>query len=238
MSNIFEQDSSRVPGDAILITTNLTKKYGNTVAVDHVSLTVSRGDIYGLIGGSESGKTTFMRIICGLVKPAEGELELFNISYRKSLQNARKKIGALIGQPAVYPNMSALENLEVQQRYLGLKDKGASADALRELLKLVGLGDAADKKAGTFSVEMKQRLGIAIALTGSPELLILDEPAARLGPADTAKLQSLLTKLNQETGLTILFSGRDLSEMEHLATRYGFLEKGRLVREITAKELE
>lgn len=224
--------------NTILMTENLTKKYGKTLAVDHVSMTVNRGDIYGFIGVNGAGKTTFMRMVCGLARPTEGSLELYGASHPKALQKARKKMGALIEHPALYPNMSALENLEVQKRYLGLKGRPASEDTLRELLELVGLGDAAGKKAGAFSMGMKQRLGLAVALTGSPEFLVLDEPTAGLDPVGVVELRSLLLKLNQEKGLTIFFSSHDLSEMQRLATRYGFLEKGRLVREITAAELE
>lgn len=224
--------------DTILVTNNLTKKYGKALAVDHVSMTVNRGDIYGFIGVNGAGKTTFMRMVCGLARPTEGKLELYHASDRKALQKARKKMGALIEHPALYPNMSALENLEVQKRYLGLKGKPASEDTLRDLLELVGLGDAAGKKAGAFSMGMKQRLGLAVALTGSPEFLVLDEPTAGLDPVGVVELRNLLLKLNQEKGLTIFFSSHDLSEMQRLATRYGFLEKGRLVREITAGELE
>ncbi|HBA47243.1 MAG TPA: bacitracin ABC transporter ATP-binding protein [Lachnospiraceae bacterium] len=224
--------------DAVLTATDLTKKYRRTLAVDHVSMTVNRGDIYGFIGVNGAGKTTFMRMVCGLVRPTEDELELFDASGRRELQNARKQIVALIEHPALYPNMTALENLEVQRRYLGLKGGKDSRDALKELLELVGLADTGSRKTREFSMGMKQRLGLAIALTGSPGFLILDEPTVGLDPVGVVELRSLLLKLNQEKDLTILFSSHNLSEMERLATRYGFLDNGRLLKEISADDLE
>ena len=133
-------------GDAVLVARNLTKIYLRVPAVDHVSMTVNRGDIYGFIGANGAGKTTFMRMICGLVKPAGGEIELFGVKGTKALQEARKKMGALIEHPAIYPNMSAMENLEIQRRYLGMNRENASKETLRDLLELVGLGDAGLKQ--------------------------------------------------------------------------------------------
>ncbi len=221
----------------ILTTRNLTKKYHRELAVDQVSMSIKRGDIYGFIGENGAGKTTFMRMVCGLARPSEGELELYGVSGQKELQKARKNMGALIENPAVYPNMTALENLEVQRRYLGIR-RNDSEEMLKELLELVGLGDVGKKKARDFSLGMKQRLGLAIALTGNPRFIILDEPTIGLDPVGKAELRTLLLKLNQEKELTILFSSHDLSEMQRLATRYGFLHKGKLIKELTAQELE
>lgn len=223
--------------EEVLVTENLTKNYGRMPAVDHVSMSVRSGDIYGFIGANGAGKTTFMRMICGLIKPTEGGLELYSAAGKKDLQDARKRMGALIEHPAIYPNMSAMENLEVQRRYLGIKGKD-SEKMLKELLELVGLEDTGRKKAGEFSLGMKQRLGLAVALTGDPGFIILDEPTIGLDPAGKAELRNLLLKLNQEKGMTVLFSSHDLSEMERLATRYGFLDKGKLIKELTAEELE
>lgn len=221
----------------ILTTRSLTKRYHKELAVDSVSMSVKRGDIYGFIGENGAGKTTFMRMVCGLARPSEGELELYGVSGKKELQKARKNMGALIENPAVYPNMTALENLEVQRRYLGIGRKD-SGQMLTELLELVGLADAGRKKARDFSLGMKQRLGLAIALTGNPEFIILDEPTIGLDPVGKAELRNLLLKLNGEKGLTIFFSSHDLSEMQRLATRYGFLNRGRLIKELSAQELE
>ena len=221
----------------ILTTRDLTKKYRKELAVDQVSMSIKRGDIYGFIGENGAGKTTFMRMVCGLARPSAGELKLYGVSGKRELQKARKNMGALIENPAVYPNMTAMENLEVQRRYLGIGRKD-SEEMLKELLELVGLADAGRKKARNFSLGMKQRLGLAIALTGNPGFIILDEPTIGLDLVGKSELRNLLLKLNREKGLTIFFSSHDLSEMQRLATRYGFLHRGRLIKELTAQELE
>ncbi len=230
-----ERGSIVMNKEDILVTRNLTKKYRKELAVDKVS--IRSGDIYGFIGENGAGKSTYMRMVCGLAKPTEGEVELYGVSGKKGLQKARKNMGALIENPAVYPNMTALENLEVQRRYLGIGRKD-SENMLKELLELVGLTDVGRKKARDFSLGMKQRLGLAIALTGNPGFIILDEPTIGLDPVGKAELRNLLLKLNKEKGLTIFFSSHDLSEMQRLATRYGFLHRGRLIKELTAQELE
>lgn len=224
--------------DIVLKTEGLTKKYMESLAADHVTMEVNRGDIYGFIGVNGAGKTTFMRMVCGLVTPGEGSLTLFGSSGRKELRKARKKIGALIEHPAFYPNMTAMENLEVQRRYLDMDWGKDRKKIMQELLELVGLEDTGHKRAGAFSLGMKQRLGLAIALVGNPELLILDEPTIGLDPVGVVELRELLTKLNREKNITVFFSSHNLSEMERLATRYGFLHKGKLVKEITAEKLE
>ena len=220
----------------ILQTVGLTKKYRQQLAVDHVSMEIRKGDIYGFIGRNGAGKTTFMRMICGLARPNDGHLMLFGETGESNLQNSRKKIGSLIEQPALYQHMSVLQNLEIQQRYLGIHSKHAR-DELEELMELVGLDGVGHKKAGKLSQGMKQRLGLAIALMGEPAFLILDEPYNGLDPIGVAELRTLLNKLNREKQMTILFSSHILSEMEQLATRYGFIYKGRLIRELSAQEL-
>ena len=208
------QTLQRKMGEDVLVTRNLTKKYRNNTIVDHISLSVKKGDIYALIGANGAGKTTFMRMICGLSRPSEGELELYGQANGKALRNARKKVGALFESAAIYPNMSAMENLEVQRRYLGIGGGKETANMLNELLELVGLKDTGRKKAGGFSVGMKQRLGLAVALTASPALLILDEPATDLELHEKEEFRNLL------------------------ATRYGFMNRGKLVKEIHAEDLE
>lgn len=224
--------------EKILATEDLTKQYKESYAVNRVSMSIDRGDIYGFIGANGAGKTTFMRMVCGLVKPTKGTISLFAAEGEKALQDARKKLGALIEHPALYPNMSAMENLEVQRRYLATDLGKNPKEAMDELLELVDLKDVGRKKAGNFSMGMKQRLGLAIALIGSPEFIILDEPSVGLDPIGVVELRQLLLKLNRERGITILFSSHNLSEMSQLATRYGFLHRGRLVRELTAAQLE
>ena len=223
--------------EAILKTVDLTKQYRGVCAVDHVSLSIRKGDIFGFVGANGAGKTTFMRMVCGLIHPTAGHLELFGVSSEKELQEKRKKMGALIEHPAVYTNMTALQNLDVQRRYLEMDFGRHPEKTLLELLDLVGLADVKDRKAGKFSLGMRQRLGLAMALVGNPEFVILDEPTIGLDPLGVIELRELVLKLNRERGLTILFSSHNLAEMAHIATRYGFLDRGKLLKEITAKEV-
>lgn len=223
--------------ETVLRTTALTKQYRSVCAVNQVTLSIEKGDIFGFIGENGAGKTTFMRMVCGLIYPTGGQLELFGASSDKELPQMRKKMGALIEHPAVYPNMSALQNLEIQRRYLDMDLGKDHKKALIELLDLVGLKDVKDRKAGKFSLGMQQRLGLAIALVGSPEFLILDEPTIGLDPIGVMELRELVLKLNQEREITILFSSHNLAEMAHIATRYGFLHKGKLLEVITAEEV-
>ena len=224
--------------ECVLKTQDLTKRYGKNLAVNKVSLTIEKGDIFGFIGANGAGKTTFMRMVCGLIYPTEGSLELFGASSPKELPKMRRKMGALIEHPAVYPNMSALQNLEIQRRYLDVDFGKDPEKTLMELLELVGLGDAADKKASKFSLGMRQRLGLAIALVGNPQFLILDEPTIGLDPIGVMELRELVRKLNRERGITILFSSHNLAEMAHIATKYGFLNKGKLLEVISAEEVQ
>lgn len=224
--------------NTILTTKDLTKQFKETRAVNGVSMEIHRGDIYGFIGVNGAGKTTFMRMICGLFRPTEGNYSLFGADTEDEIQKARKRMGALIEHPAISPNMSAMENLEVQRRYLSVAPESCTRESMQELLELVGLGTVGKKRAGKFSMGMKQRLGLAIALIGNPEFLILDEPSVGLDPIGVVELRTLLLKLNKERNLTILFSSHNLSEMSLLATRYGFLHKGTLIKELTAQQLE
>lgn len=223
--------------ETVLKTTELTKQYRRVCAVDHVTLSIGKGDIFGFVGANGAGKTTFMRMVCGLIRPTAGELELFGTSSPKELQRMRRRMGALIEHPAIYGNMTALQNLDVQRRYLDMDLGGNPKKALTELLELVGLAEARNKKAGKFSLGMRQRLGLAIALVGNPEFVILDEPVIGLDPIGVMELRELLLKLNRERKLTILFSSHNLAEMAHIATRYGFLDRGRLLKVIDADEV-
>lgn len=224
--------------ECVLRTQELTKKYGKNLAVDKVSLTIEKGDIFGFIGANGAGKTTFMRMVCGLIYPTGGSMELFGVSSTKELPKARRKMGALIEHPAVYPHMSALQNLEIQMRYLDVDFGKDPREPLMEILDLVGLADVAGKKASKFSLGMRQRLGLAIALVGSPEFLILDEPTIGLDPIGVMELRELILKLNRERDITILFSSHNLAEMAHIATKYGFLNKGRLLEVISSEEVK
>ena len=215
----------------VLKTTCLTKKYGHQRAVDKVSLNIEKGDIYGLIGKNGAGKTTIMKMICGLIHQNEGSIELFESS---NLEKGRKRIGCVIEQPALYPGMTAQENLIYYSKLLGSADTGK----VDELLELVGLKDTGKKKAKHFSLGMKQRLSIAISLLGNPDFLILDEPINGLDPAGIKEIRELILKLNQENGITILISSHILGELSKIATKYGVIDSGVLVDEFTAQELE
>ncbi|MBP5250571.1 MAG: ATP-binding cassette domain-containing protein [Lachnospiraceae bacterium] len=221
--------------ECILAVKNVTKRFSGHVVIDNVSLSINKGDIYGLIGANGAGKSTLMKIICGLVRQNSGSYELFGESKGKKLFEARSKVGVLIEAPAMYGELTAMQNLEVQYRYL----YGRKADEryLKELLALVGLEDTGKKIVMKFSLGMKQRLGLAVALIGEPEFLILDEPYNGLDPIGVVEIRDTLEKLNKEKNVTILISCHNLDQMAILATRYGFIHKGKLMKEITAEQL-
>lgn len=216
--------------ETVLRTVGLTKRFGRASAVDHVSMTVNKGDIYGFIGKNGAGKTTFMRVVLGLSAPTEGTVELFG---GLSPEEAGKKIGALIEAPGIFPHCTAKENMK---RFAILKDEDESK--IDGLLDFVGLGDVGNKKAGKFSLGMKQRLGIAIAMLGDPELLILDEPVNGLDPTGMKEIRDLILRLNREKGITVLISSHLLDELSKIVTRYGIINNGVLVDEIDASEMK
>ncbi len=213
----------------VLRTDGLTKKYKKQTVVNNVSLCVGKGDIYGFVGKNGAGKTTFIRMILGLARPSGGS---FSLLPGEDIYSARRKTGSLVESPSLYTNMTARENLRLVCRISG--EDPAQTD---ELLEMVGLDDTGRKKAGDFSLGMKQRLGIAMALVGDPEFLILDEPINGLDPTGIVEMRELILRLNRERGKTIFISSHILGELEKIATRYGIISKGRLVEEITAKEL-
>lgn len=216
--------------ETVLRTVGLTKRFGRARAVDHVSMTVNKGDIYGFIGKNGAGKTTFMRVVLGLSAPTEGTVELFG---GLSPEEAGKKIGALIEAPGIFSHCTAKENMK---RFAILKDEDESQ--IDGLLDFVGLGDVGNKKAGKFSLGMKQRLGIAIAMLGDPELLILDEPVNGLDPTGMKEIRDLILRLNREKGITVLISSHLLDELSKIVTRYGIINNGVLVDEIDASEMK
>ena len=216
--------------ETVLRTVGLTKRFGRASAVDHVSMTVNKGDIYGFIGKNGAGKTTFMRVVLGLSAPTEGTVELFG---GLSPEEAGKKIGALIEAPGIFPHCTAKENMK---RFAILKDEDESK--IDGLLDFVGLGDVGNKKAGKFSLGMKQRLGIAIAMLGDPELLILDEPVNGLDPTGMKEIRDLILRLNREKGITVLISSHLLDELSKIVTRSGIINNGVLVDEIDASEMK
>ena len=222
--------------DTILQTNGLTKKYGKKTVVDHVSVHIRRGDIYGLIGKNGAGKTTFMRMVLGFVIPNEGTVELFGGEPQRT---SGQKIGSLIEAPAFYAGCTALENLKYFSVLSGRgKNQEIPEKRLHELIEMVGLGDAGKKKVGNYSLGMKQRLGLAIAMIGNPEFLVLDEPVNGLDPAGIRDVRDTIRRLNEESGVTILISSHLLDELAKVATKYGILNEGRLVEEITTGELE
>ena len=198
----------------IIETSNLTKTFGSKRACDEVSMHVKRGDIYGFIGKNGAGKTTAMKLILGLLSPNSGEVSLFG--KKENLNESRKKIGSLVETPALYNGSSALENM---RRFAMLF--GGDEQEIRELLELVGLNNTGSKKAGAFSLGMKQRLGIAIAMLGNPEILILDEPVNGLDPAGIKEIRDTILKLNKEKGVTFLISSHLLDELAKITTTYG-----------------
>lgn len=205
----------------ILRTDELTKTYKNYAAVNKVNLNVKKGDIYGFIGQNGAGKSTMLRLVTGLGFPDSGTLEIFGENADKRLNDAQKRIGAIIENPALFLNMTAEQNLEVHRLQKGIPGKQCIADTL----KLVELENTGNKKVKNFSLGMKQRLGLATALLGDPEFLILDEPTNGLDPIGIVELRELIQKLNREKGLTVLISSHILSELYQLATTYGIIHE-------------
>ncbi|HIR41621.1 MAG TPA: ATP-binding cassette domain-containing protein [Candidatus Egerieicola pullicola] len=213
----------------------LTKQYRKCRALDHLSLHIPQGAIYGLVGKNGSGKTTLIRLICGLQQPTAGEYSLYGVSCKDpAIAKCRRRMGAVVETPSIYRNMTARENLEQQYRILGIPTN----QGIDELLKLVGLADTGKKKASHFSLGMRQRLGIAIALAGDPDFLVLDEPANGLDPQGIIEIRELILNLNRRRQVTVLISSHILDELSRLATHFGFLDQGHLLKEISARELE
>ena len=218
-----------------LETIALSKQYKNFKALDGLNMHVPKGSIYGFVGKNGAGKTTLIRLICGLQAPTSGEYRLYGASSTsKEIARVRKRIGAVIETPSIYLDMTARDNLIQQFMILGIP----SYDEIDSILKLVGLEDTGKKKAKDFSLGMRQRLGIAIALCGNPDLLILDEPINGLDPQGIIEIRELILKLNTEKDITFIISSHILDELSRIATNYGFIDKGVLVKEISKEELE
>lgn len=215
---------------AILRTNHLTKRYNNRAVVNDLSMTIHEGDIYGFIGKNGAGKTTLIRMITGLASPSDGNILLFG---SPELKEGRSAIGTVIESPALYPGMTARQNLIVQCKLQGIRDE-SQADAI---LTLVGLDDTGHKKAKDFSLGMRQRLALAIALIGSPRLLILDEPTNGLDPEGIKEVRELILKLNRDRKITVLISSHILGELSKFATRYGIIHHGKLIEEFTQNQL-
>ena len=222
--------------DYVLSSDGLCKYYKSFKALEDFSVHIPKGSIYGLVGKNGAGKTTFIRIICGLQKPTKGSFSLYGTDSRKTsqLEKQRERMGAVVETPSLYSDMTAKDNIIQQYRVLGKPDdKGAD-----ELLALVGLSGTGKKKAKNFSLGMKQRLGIAVALAGNPDFLVLDEPINGLDPQGIIEIRELLLKLNREMGITVLISSHILDELSRIATHYGFVDGGHIIKEISARDLE
>lgn len=220
--------------EPILKTNNLIKKYSGGAGVKNINMTLNQGDIYGFIGQNGAGKTTLLRLITSLIHPTSGNLELFGSSDERELILARKRIGAMIETPAFFPKMTARENLE----YYRIQREITAENEIERVLKLVNLDATGSKKFNQFSLGMKQRLGLALAIMGEPELLILDEPINGLDPTGMIEFREIISKLNREKKITILISSHILSELTQIATRYGIIHHGELLKEFTKEELE
>lgn len=217
----------------IIATTNLTKYYGKQRACENINIHVTKGEIYGLIGRNGAGKTTVLRILSGLSNATSGEYSI-NGKNGKELAGEKRQVGTLIEAPGLYPNMTAYDNLKIKCIATGKNSK----EYIDELLSLVGLTQAANKRTKEFSLGMRQRLGIALALAGDPELIILDEPINGLDPQGIAEVREILFKLSKEKGITIIISSHILDELAKIADSYGIIHEGFLLDEMTAQQLD
>lgn len=219
----------------ILTADNLNKNYRHSHALHNFSMHIPKGAIYGFVGENGAGKTTLIRTICGLQAPTSGTYSLYGVKNTdKCIREAQHRIGAVVESPAVYLDMNAENNLKYQYHVLGLP----TYDGLKELLHLVGLEKTGRKKVRNYSLGMKQRLGIAVALVGNPDFLILDEPTNGLDPQGIIELRELILKLNRQRQITVLISSHNLDELSRIATHYGFIVNGAMAKEITAEELD
>ena len=218
--------------DVVIETRGLAKRYGDVTALDDVNLTVRRGDVFGLVGDNGAGKSTLFKLLCGLAFPdGRRAAPLFDAHDRRGLERRRSRMGAIIEQPGFYPNLSVEKNLECCRIQKGVPGK----DAVPKLLDTVGLASVKNRPCKHLSMGMKQRLGLAMALMGEPEVLVLDEPTSGLDPSGIVEMRTLLQQVNREKGITIVLSSHHLAELEQLATQYAFLRRGRLVEQVSAE---
>ena len=219
----------------VLEANGLCKRYHNFTALNGLDMHIPKGAIYGFVGRNGAGKTTLIRLICGLQEPTGGSFTLYGVKNTDGrIGRCRRRMGAVVETPSIYLDMTAEENIRQQYLVLGMP----ATDGIPELLRLVGLDDTGRKKAKNFSLGMRQRLGIAVALAGNPDFLVLDEPVNGLDPQGIIEMRELILKLNREYGITVLISSHILDELSRLATHYGFIDGGRMVKEISAAELE
>ena len=219
----------------VLETNGLCKRYRDFTALNRLDMHIPKGSIYGFVGRTGAGKTTLIRLICGLQQPTGGGFTLYGVKNTDNrISRCRRRMGAVVETPSIYLDMTAEENIRQQYLVLGVP----SMEGIPELLRLVGLEGTGKKKAKSFSLGMRQRLGIAVALAGNPDFLVLDEPVNGLDPQGIIETRELILKLNREHGITVLISSHILDELSRLATHYGFIDGGRMVKEMSAEELE
>lgn len=219
----------------VLESNGLSKRYRNFTALDGLNMHIPKGSIYGFVGRNGAGKTTLIRLICGLQEPTGGSFTLYGIENTdRKINRSRRRMGAVVEAPSIYLNMTAKENIRQQCLVLGTP----SESGIDGILRLVGLGDTGKKKAKDFSLGMRQRLAIAVALAGNPDFLVLDEPVNGLDPQGIIEIRELILKLNKEHGITVLISSHILDELAKLATHYGFIDGGRMITEMSADELD
>lgn len=220
--------------ETIIETKNLTKKFHNFLAVKGVNIKIKKGEIYGLVGKNGAGKTTILKMFCGLIEKSAGEMELFSKTSPKDIEKERRRMGCIIEAPAFFPYLSATKNLEYYRIQRGIPEKSVVDSVLKE----VELDDAGSKKFKNFSLGMKQRLGLALAMMTNPDLLILDEPINGLDPTGIAAFRNLILKMNRERNITVIISSHILSELSQLANAYGFIDKGEMIEQISAEDLD
>ena len=218
----------------VIETKQVTKSYGSFLALDHVDIHVKRGEIYGLIGDNGAGKSTLLKLLAGQSYVTEGEVRLFGKYEEKELENSRKKIGFIVEQPGFFPNMTVEQTLNYYCIQKGIPNR----KKVDEMLKLTGISEKRRSKCKTLSLGQKQRLGLAIAMLGEPQVLVLDEPINGLDPSGILEFRHLLQRLNEEKNITILLSSHILTELQQIATMYGFLNKGILIEEISVHALQ
>ncbi len=219
--------------DYVIETKQVTKSYGSFLALERVNIHVKRGSIYGLVGDNGAGKSTLLKLLAGHIYATEGEIQLFGKYEEKELEHSRKKIGCMIEQPGFFPNMTVEQTLKYYCIQKGIPDR----KKVDEMIKLTGIDEKKNSKCKNLSLGQKQRLGLAIAMIGEPQLLLLDEPINGLDPSGIIEFRNLLHHLNEQKNITILLSSHILSELQQIATVYGFLSKGMLIEEISAQAL-
>lgn len=220
--------------EVVLKTNNLTKKYKDFVALDSASITINKGDIYGLIGRNGAGKTTLMKVITTLTNKTDGEFYLFD-NKDSDLTETKRRIGCLVENPAFFENLTAYQNLKYYCLQKGIVDYNKQ---INHVLELVKLSNSKNKKFKNFSLGMKQRLGIAFAMLDNPDFVILDEPINGLDPIGISELRDTLKMLNEESNITMLISSHILSELYLIANKFCFIEKGKVIKELTKEELD